>query len=1021
MNIQSEVLVSICCVTYNHEKYIRQCLDGFVMQNTNFIFEILVHEDASTDNTANIIREYEQQYPQLFRCVFQTENQFYKQNTLINILFPMARGKYIALCEGDDYWIDPLKLQKQIDFLETNSDFAICFHNVLKSFEDTDEPDQYYHPRNIKDIWTIEDLCRFNFIPTCSVVYRNNLFPTFPDWFGSPGDWLLYFLNARYGKIKYLDEVMGVYRIHAKSFWASQEKKNRLFVLNPTIKMLENINEYFNFEYNDLISITLNNFYNEKLYLEQQQALNQSQSSTELNVNELNNSQIKDNIYKLKLPKKDKLLILESINYLEQKPIISIILPVYNPKAKYLREALESVLNQTYPHWELCIADDSSTKPYVREILIEYAQKDNRIKVMFRQENGHISRASNTALEIATGEYITLLDHDDLLAPDALSEVVKLLNEHPEADMIYSDEDKIDENNTHKYPYLKPDWCPETFWSTMYTCHLGVYRRSIIQEIGGFRVGYEGSQDYDLVLRVTEKTDKIFHIPKILYHWRLHSGSASANFDSKPYAFEAGRKAIQSAMDRRGQNALVRHVDNKYCGYYEIDYQITNPDLVTIIIPTKDLGEILDQCLESVFTKTEYPHYEVIIIDNGSFEQKTQEIFKKWQEKEVNRFIVHQLDIPFNFSAINNFGAKKAQGKYLLFLNNDTEIITGNWLTKLVAQSQNHEIGAVGALLLYPDNTVQHSGIIVRVASKEGDIAINDKNKYQAPKNCAAVTAACLMCRKEVFEEVGGFDETLAVAYNDVDLCLKFHQQGYRNVVIPQVKLYHYESKTRGYEDTPAKKARLQKETNILRSKWENIFLYDYSQPYEVVSSNLVNNNSVSVIVIWDQNIKSLSWWQNNLKSLGKTQIIFVNQLNNQREKQALQTFSEKHKITLIEVNSKVQFIPKNEAIKIASGEYLLFLDNSINILQLPLKYIINLARNGIAGYGEVTNEFNIPYVQSWALCAKKSVLEALGGWDEEYDDSDWADMDLCYRAKLVGYPIFAIPEMSQWITRINK
>jgi glycosyltransferase involved in cell wall biosynthesis len=367
-----------------------------------------------------------------------------------------------------------------------------------------------------------------------------------------------------------------------------------------------------------------------------------------------------------------------------------------------------------YPYWELCIADDASTKTYVRALLEEYTSKDPRIKVVFRDENGHIARASNSAIEIAIGEFVTLLDHDDLLTPDALYEVALLLNKHPDADMIYSDEDKVDETNKFKEPFFKPDWCPDSFLSRMYTCHLGTYRRSLVTEIGGFRAGYEGSQDYDLVLRLTEKTEKIFHIPKILYHWRIHPASTASSLDNKTYAIDASKKALLEAINRRGEPGVVTPAPGPN-GYYVVRYQLDTCDLVSIIIPTKNLGNIVDKCLLSIFEKTTYTNYEVILIDNGSNEPATLEVINKWKRKEPNRFRCYPLDIPFNYSKLNNFAVKQAKGKYLLFLNNDTEVVTPDWIEAMTEQAQRPSIGAVGALLLYPDNTIQHAGVVAGI------------------------------------------------------------------------------------------------------------------------------------------------------------------------------------------------------------------------------------------------------------------------------------------------------------------
>jgi O-antigen biosynthesis protein len=514
---------------------------------------------------------------------------------------------------------------------------------------------------------------------------------------------------------------------------------------------------------------------------------------------------------------------------LAYQPLISIIVPVYNPDAAFLRQAIASVLGQVYPHWELCLADDCSSKPYVKQILEEYQQQDSRIKVVFRQSNGHISHASNSALAVATGEYIALLDHDDLLAPHALSSVVELLNQHPEADFIYTDEDKVNGQNIHSDPYFKPDWCPDSFLSRMYTCHLGVYRRTLVHQVGNFRPGFEGSQDYDLVLRVTEQTAQIFHIPDVLYHWRIHHQSTAAFADAKTYAFDAGQKAIQEAIARRGEPGKV-FSKPQFPGVYTIRYELKAPKLVSVIIPTKDLADTLNVCLESIFEKTSYPHYEIIVIDNGSTEASTVECLESWSQREPERFRSYPYDIPFNYSQINNYGVSQAQGDYLLFLNNDTEIISADWMEAMVEQAQRESIGAVGGLLLYPDDTVQHAGVVLGLHDVAGhghqNFAVGEAgyiSQLVSTNNYSAVTAACLMCRREVFELVGGFETELAIAFNDIDFCLKLISQGYRNVYLPHVVLYHYESKSRGYENSPAKQARFAQEVAYMKQQWSEI------------------------------------------------------------------------------------------------------------------------------------------------------------------------------------------------------
>ncbi|NJO42794.1 MAG: glycosyltransferase family 2 protein [Cyanobacteria bacterium RU_5_0] len=524
----------------------------------------------------------------------------------------------------------------------------------------------------------------------------------------------------------------------------------------------------------------------------------------------------------------------EGVTSLRYQPLISIIMPVYNTPEQFLREAIDSVLRQIYPHWELCIADDASSQAHVRSILQSYAAQDPRIKLVFRAKNGHISAASNSAIELATGAFIALLDHDDVMRPEALYEVVSLLNQHPEADMIYSDEDKLNSQGDRVEPFFKPDWCPDSFLSRMYTCHLGVYRRQLIDRLGGFRVGYEGSQDHDLVLRLTEFTDRVFHIPKVLYHWRIHAASTASSFNAKSYVVDAAKRAIADAVERRGEKVKAIDSNDNFPGIYIVRYQITDYKRVSIIIPTHNLSQILEACLRSIFDKTTYPNYEVILIDNGSDEIETLQVIQNWQTIEPKRFRCYPFNIPFNYAKLNNFAVTQAQGDYLLFLNNDVAVITSDWLEAMVEQVQRKAIGAVGSLLLYPDDTVQHAGVILGV----GGVANHSHRHFPighpgyvgqlaAINNYSAITGACLMCRREVFEQVGGFDEHFAVAYNDVDLCLKMKQHGYHNVYLPHVMLYHHESKSRGYEDTPEKQHRFGQEVDRLQQKWGTLLEHD--------------------------------------------------------------------------------------------------------------------------------------------------------------------------------------------------
>ncbi|MFS0961859.1 glycosyltransferase family 2 protein [Enterococcus durans] len=518
----------------------------------------------------------------------------------------------------------------------------------------------------------------------------------------------------------------------------------------------------------------------------------------------------------------------------DYRPLISIAMPVYNVEIKWLEKCIDSVINQTYDNWELCISDDASTDPKIKKCLEAYEKKEPRIKVVFRKENGHISLATNSALEIATGEFIALLDNDDELPPHALFEVVKVLNERPELDVIYSDEDKIDAEGNRFDPHFKADWSPDTLMGNNYISHLGVYRSSIVKSLGGFRKGYEGSQDYDLVLRVTEQIpeDHIYHIDKVLYHWRTIPGSTASSGEAKSYIYDSGVKALTDALNRRGIKGTVR--PGLISGFYEVTYEVLQEELVSVIIPTKNGYDDLKLCVDSIIEKTSYPNYEIIIADNGSTDPKMQELFAEYKKQLDERFIVELIDIPFNYSRINNLAAEKASGKYLLFLNNDTEVIEPNWMTTMVSYAQFDRIGCVGAKLYYPDDTTQHAGVLVGIGGVAGH-ALNNYDRTHCgyfgrlviDVNYLAVTAACMMVKVTDFKAVNGFDETLEVAFNDVDLCLKIYELGRYNVYAHQAELYHFESKSRGYEDTPEKQKRFAGEIKKMQDKWPAYIAHD--------------------------------------------------------------------------------------------------------------------------------------------------------------------------------------------------
>lgn len=514
----------------------------------------------------------------------------------------------------------------------------------------------------------------------------------------------------------------------------------------------------------------------------------------------------------------------------------SVLMPVRDVDEPWLRRAIESIVAQYYPHWELCVADDASTHPHVRRVLEEFAGRDPRIKVVFRDRRGHISAATNSALELATGAFIALLDHDDELAPEALYENARLLQEHPDADMIYSDEDKLSPAGTRYSPHFKPDWSPDLFYSVMYTCHLGVYRTSLVRAVGGFRVGFEGSQDYDLVLCLIERTDRIYHIPRVLYHWRVIEGSTATDARGKEYTERAAVRALREHFARRGLAVDVGK--GPLPNTYRVQYRLSRTPLVSILIPTRDAVDLLRRCVESILAKSAYPHYEIIIVDNQSADPAALRYLLALERDRTARIV--RYDRPFNYAALNNFAARQARGELLLFLNNDTEVIEAEWLEALAEHALRPEVGAVGARLLYPDGRLQHGGIILGLGGvadhAHKHLPRHDVGYYGRAKmiqNFSAVTSACMMVRRAVFEEVGGFDEPLTVAFNDVDFCLRLRERGYRIVWTPYAELYHHESASRGHEDTPEKRRRLQAEIDYLRRRWGALLARDpYYSPH---------------------------------------------------------------------------------------------------------------------------------------------------------------------------------------------
>ncbi len=516
----------------------------------------------------------------------------------------------------------------------------------------------------------------------------------------------------------------------------------------------------------------------------------------------------------------------------EDPPVISVVVPVFSTPERYLREMIESVTGQTYLHWELCIADGSPDISETKAVIGQYLD-DKRIHYRILDQNLGISGNTNAAIEMASGDYIALFDHDDLLCENALFEVAKTAVSS-DADIIYTDEDKIKGDTGERFqPNFKPDFNLDLLRANNYICHLLVVRSALVRRVGGLNAEYDGAQDHDFLLRCVEQTDRIAHIPKILYHWRVHAASTADNPLSKKYAYDSGKRAVLDHIRRCGEEAEV--TDTKFPGFYRVRYRVSGEPLISILIPNKDERETLKKCLESIWEKSTYRNYEIIIIENNSTEPETFAYYREIDGKRGVR-VVYWKD-KFNYSALNNFGFSFAKGEYLLCLNNDITVITPDWMERMLGQCQRKNVGIVGAKLYYPDDTIQHAGVIVGIGGVAGALFVGmpkERSGYLRKavlqQDLSAVTAACMMVDRRAWEAAGGFDENLAVAFNDIDFCLKVRDNGYLVVYEPNVELYHYESKSRGYEDTPEKQMRFQSEIDYMKARWKQI-LHD-GDPY---------------------------------------------------------------------------------------------------------------------------------------------------------------------------------------------
>lgn len=523
----------------------------------------------------------------------------------------------------------------------------------------------------------------------------------------------------------------------------------------------------------------------------------------------------------------------------EINPKFSIVIPMYNTPVNFFTELVDCLKTQTYSNWEMCLADGSPKK---NEELDPIIKSDERIKYVFLNENKGISGNTNEALKLATGDYILLVDHDDLIPVFCLYELAKTINKNPEAEFIYTDEDKIEGTKDKRCdPHFKPDFAIDTLRSNNYITHLSVFKKELMDKLGGFRDKYNGAQDFDIIIRATENTKNIIHIPKVLYHWRVHPNSTAMVADAKPYAYEAGIKVIEDHLERQGLEAKVTH-GGDIPGVYEVEYKVKGNPKVSIIIPNKDSVKLLRNCINSILKLTTYKNYEIVVVENNSTEAKTFDYYETIQKLEKVRVIKYP-EKGFNYSKIINFGVKNCEdSEFVVQLNSDTELLTNNWLEKFIGFAQREDVGAVGARLYYEDKSIQHAGIGVGICDLAANLLTNTPRNFHAyfgreclTQDLSAVTGACLFSRRSIYEEVGYMDEeNFAVAFNDVDFCLKIRQKGYLIVYNPYVEFMHYESKTRGYEDTPEKKERFERESNNFRTKWRKVL--DAGDPYSNIN-----------------------------------------------------------------------------------------------------------------------------------------------------------------------------------------
>jgi O-antigen biosynthesis protein len=937
--------ISILLTSYNHAKYLRDAIES-VLNQTYKDFELLVWDDASVDNSWEIITSYSDERIHAFRNHTNQVEYFYKA------ISDMTQGlsEYIAIHHSDDVW-EPKKLEKQVAYLDKNPDIGAVFswakfiNEEGELFEDETHP--YYklfeQPNRTRHEWLNHFFYKGNALCHPSLLirkecyqevglYRNGMaqLPDFDMWVR---------LVMKY-EIHVIPEKLIRFRIHQdKSNSSGNRSDTRIRIQFEYLQVLENYREILSYselakifpiakkyerngsgdtgfalgmiavetapfpftkllglnlifealndpirakklkeEYNfshadfiklsakhDVFSIEIRNLHEQltgimnsetwKLALffrqtreklipigsQRDKLAQRAYSSLKMWRNEgmkalivkiknkvLQRSDYQRWIINNEPSKKDLAKQRSEVEAFDYKPLISVIMPVWNTPVEILDQTIKSVTEQTYSHWELCVADGNSNIETQRLISI-WTEKDPRIKIKFLKENQGIAVNTNEALSLAQGEFIAFLDHDDLLAPFALFEVLKSLQSNRAIDIIYSDEDLISENGKKRYGHhFKPDFSPDLLRSLNYITHFLIIRKTLGDSIGWLRKGYEGAQDYDLILRAVEKTKNILHIPKILYHWR-HWSSSTTNApntlsDAKKLANEVGKKALSEHLERCGLEAVVENGPDPTT--YQVKYIHSETPLISIIILNRDHANDLNKCINSIRNKSTYQNYEIIIVENKSSTKETFQLYDSYQKDSSIRIINYQET--FNYSRANNFGASQATGSVLLFLNNDIEIITHDWLERMLEHVQRKNIGIVGAKLYFLDNKIQHAGAIIGIKDFAGHAhkhfsadAPGYANRLRLIQNYSAVTGACLMIRKDVFDEIGGFDEQYPLAGSDIDLCLKALSKHYLVVWTPYAELYHYESKTRGDETTREQKKRFDKEKDYFQQQWD--------------------------------------------------------------------------------------------------------------------------------------------------------------------------------------------------------